>query len=71
MSHFVVLTKVSSKGEKFSINDPALSKLMLTSVEFSKHFTGICLELTPTSKFEVKQEEARMKFTQLWRKCQV
>ncbi len=72
MNHFVVLTKVSGKVEnskssaKFFINDPAVGKRVLTVEEFSKHFTGICLELTPTSKFEVKQEKAQMKLTQLW-----
>jgi ATP-binding cassette subfamily B protein RaxB len=72
MNHFVVLTKVSGnvngKGDKstFSINDPAVGKRTLSTEEFGKHFTGICLELTPTNKFEVKQEQARMKFTQLW-----
>lgn len=67
-----MLTKVSGKGShptkgaKFSINDPAVGKRTLTVEEFSKHFTGICLELTPTTKFEVKEEQAKMKFTQLW-----
>ncbi len=72
LNHFVVLTKVlgkgsaSMKGAKFSINDPAVGKRTLNTEEFSRHFTGICLELTPTSKFEVKEEQAKMKFTQLW-----
>ncbi|MFQ3191606.1 MAG: ATP-binding cassette subfamily B protein RaxB [Paraglaciecola sp.] len=68
MNHFVVLTKVSGNGKsaKFLINDPAVGKRTLQSEELSKHFTGICLELTPTSKFEVKQEQSKMKFTQLW-----
>jgi len=72
LNHFVVLTKVSGKGvlsgskAKFSINDPAVGKRTLTAEEFSKHFTGICLELAPTNKFEVKQEQEQMKFTQLW-----
>ena len=68
LNHFVVLTKVSGKGQsaKYSINDPAVGKCTFTFEEFSKHFTGICLELTPTNKFEVKQEQAQMKFTQLW-----
>jgi len=68
LNHFVVLTKVSGKGNsaKYFINDPAIGKLTLNADKFSQHFTGICLELTPTSKFEVKQEQARMKFTQLW-----
>ena len=68
LNHFVVLTKISGKGSsaKFSINDPATGKRTLTAEEFSQHFTGVCLELTPTSKFEVKKEQAQMKFTQLW-----
>jgi len=72
LNHFVVLTKVSGKGSlsgnkaKFSINDPAVGKRTLTTEEFGKHFTGICLELTPTNKFEIKQEQAQMEFTQLW-----
>jgi len=68
MNHFVVLTKVSGKGKnaKYSINDPAIGRRTLTAEEFSKHYTGICLELTPTSKFEVKQEKEQMKFSQLW-----
>ena len=69
MDHFVVLTKVSgSRGKKvkLSINDPAVGKRTLTTEEFSKYFTGVCLELTPTSKFEIKEERSQMKFTQLW-----
>ncbi|MCC2617954.1 peptidase domain-containing ABC transporter [Aestuariibacter halophilus] len=68
MNHFVVLTKVSGKGKggKYFVNDPAVGKRSFTREEFSKHFTGICLELTPTSKFEIKEEKAKMKFTQLW-----
>ncbi|TWX68492.1 peptidase domain-containing ABC transporter [Colwellia demingiae] len=69
LNHFVVLTQVSGKGKsaKYSINDPAVGKRTLSTEEFSQHFTGICLELTPTNKFEVKQNKAQMKFTQLWR----
>lgn len=68
MNHFVVLTKVSGKGisTKFSINDPAAGKRTLKTGEFSKHFTGVCLELTPTKNFQRKDEKAKMKFTQLW-----
>jgi len=43
-----------------------IGKRTLNVEEFSQHFTGICLELTPTSKFEAKEEQAQMKFTQLW-----
>ncbi|MBO9492308.1 peptidase domain-containing ABC transporter [Endozoicomonas sp. G2_1] len=70
MNHFVVLTKVSGKGNntKFAINDPAIGKKVLNITEFSQHFTGICLELTPTSKFEVKKAQSNMKLSQLWSK---
>ncbi|WP_281556658.1 peptidase domain-containing ABC transporter [Thalassomonas sp. RHCl1] len=64
MNHFVVLTKVS--GKSITINDPATGKKTLTLNEFSQHFTGIALELTPTNKFEVKNERQRMKLGQLW-----
>jgi ATP-binding cassette subfamily B protein RaxB len=66
MNHFVVLTRVS--GKKYSINDPAMGKRMLTAEEFTKHFTGIALELSPTSTFEAKSEKQQMKFSQLWSK---
>ena len=68
MNHFVVLTKVSGSGEKtkYSINDPARGKLVLTSEAFGKHFTGICLELTPTKTFKTKEKTNKMKFSQLW-----
>ena len=64
LNHFVVLTQVSEKGTpaKYVINDPAIGKLTLTTEEFSKHFTGICLELTPTSKFEIKQVQVRYNY---------
>lgn len=68
MNHFVVLTKVSGKGNKtiFSINDPAVGKRTLNIEDFGKHFTGIALELTPTSHFEKKQEKSQMRLSQLW-----
>lgn len=70
MNHFVVLTQVSGSGEKtkYSINDPGVGKRVLTRDEFSKHFTGICLELTPTSRFQVKKEKSQMRLSQLWSK---
>ncbi|MEO2281395.1 peptidase domain-containing ABC transporter [Pseudoalteromonas pernae] len=68
MNHFVVLTKVSGKGKsaKFAVNDPAVGRRILNSEEFSKHFTGICLELTPTTAFEKKNERVQMRLSQLW-----
>ena len=68
MNHFVVLTKVVRRGVgyKFWVNDPALGKSSYSSEEFGKHFTGVALELTPTSEFESKVENTKMKLSQLW-----
>jgi len=68
MNHFVVLTKVSGKGDKakFYVNDPAIGRRILTVKDFSKHYTGISLEVTPTNNFEKKKEGPHMKLTQLW-----
>ncbi|MDP2562146.1 peptidase domain-containing ABC transporter [Psychrobium sp. 1_MG-2023] len=66
MDHFVVLTKVSNTT--YSINDPAVGKRTLSVHDFSKHYTGVSLELTPTVKFEKKNEKQQMKLSQLWSK---
>lgn len=66
MNHFVVLTKVAAKT--VSINDPAMGKRNLNLTEFSEHFTGIALELHPTSKFVKQREHQSMGFSQLWSK---
>ena len=61
MNHFVVLTEVSGKGNntKYTINDPAVGQRTFTTAKLSKHFTGICLELTPTRTFKIKQKRQK------------
>lgn len=49
MKHFVVLVKVTHKW--ITIHDPAIGKRTLTIEEASNHFTGIALEVTPSSDF--------------------
>ncbi|WP_181137243.1 peptidase domain-containing ABC transporter [Vibrio hyugaensis] len=49
LDHFVVLTSV--KKNKVEINDPAAGRRALKIRDFSQHFTGIALELSPTSNF--------------------
>lgn len=66
MNHFVVLTKFTDK--KAYINDPAVGKKTIAISDFANHFTGIALELTPTSKFETKIERQQMRLSQLWSK---
>lgn len=50
MDHFVVLVSVS--GRRAVIHDPAVGVRSFTLAEFSKHFTGIALELTPSTDFK-------------------
>ncbi|MEJ2766887.1 peptidase domain-containing ABC transporter [Photobacterium sp. MCCC 1A19761] len=45
LNHFVVLVKTSPKY--FYIHDPSVGRRRLTAAEFSKHFTGVVLEITP------------------------
>lgn len=68
MNHFVVLTKVSGKEDKakFYVNDPAIGRRILNLEDFSKHYTGVSLEVTPTNNFEKKKEGPHMKLSQLW-----
>jgi ATP-binding cassette, subfamily B, bacterial CvaB/MchF/RaxB len=66
MEHFVVLTGVSNNA--FYINDPALGKRKLNSAQFSEAYTGIALELTPTTAFKKRDQRVVMRINQLWEK---
>lgn len=45
LNHFVVLTRVHKRH--VTVLDPALGKRVLALADFSQHFTGIALELSP------------------------
>lgn len=47
LDHFVVLKAV--RRRRVVIHDPALGRRVLSLSEFSKHFTGVVLELAPTA----------------------
>lgn len=64
MNHFVVLSKVTSKS--ITVHDPATGIKHYSHDEFAEHFTGIALELTPTTDFETKTESQPIGFTSLW-----
>lgn len=64
MNHFVVLEKVE-KGRAF-ILDPAQDGRWHDQASLSKHFTGVALELRPTTNFEPEQDRRRLRLTQLW-----
>ena len=64
LNHFVVLKDV--KGDKVTIHDPAKGALILSSEEFSKHFTGVALELTPNGSFKAIEAKLKAKLSDLW-----
>ena len=64
MNHFVVLKSVGKN--KMVVHDPALGERIYTTEEFSNHFTGIVLELTPTETFEKREEKTTLRLNDLW-----
>jgi ATP-binding cassette subfamily B protein RaxB len=72
LNHFVVLVKADA--QRITVLDPAVGERTLTMKEVSPHFTGVALELSPTTSFEKKEEKTpfdlRLLFTGqsgLWR----
>jgi len=63
LNHFVVLASVK-RGEVM-LHDPARGQRRMTLAELSPHFTGVALELTPTSDFVPRRERQRITLTQL------
>jgi ATP-binding cassette subfamily B protein RaxB len=64
LNHFVVLQRAGPKG--MVIHDPARGARKLSIEEFSRHFTGIALELTPAADFTPITPAPRMRLTSLW-----
>ncbi|MAD02401.1 MAG: antibiotic ABC transporter [Pseudoalteromonas sp.] len=57
-NHFVTLASVNRKG--IVIHDPAKGKVKLDWKQVSESFTGIAIELTPSSTFTVADERVKM-----------
>lgn len=66
LNHFVVLKKVSKK--RVIIHDPSRGFVALSKDEFSNSYTGVALEIQPTSEFEMKKETAKLKISDFWSK---
>jgi ATP-binding cassette, subfamily B, bacterial CvaB/MchF/RaxB len=66
LNHFVVLEGVSTKGA--IILDPAAGRRLVPLSELSRHFTGVALELTPTSRFVPVEARTRTRLSDLWSK---
>jgi len=63
LNHFVVLKSVGPRGAV--VHDPAFGLRRLALAEVSKHFTGIALELSPTSEFRPADERRRVRLDDL------
>jgi ATP-binding cassette subfamily B protein RaxB len=59
MNHFVVLVSVGRRS--VVIHDPAVGVRRLPMAVVSRHFTGVALELTPTSHFEPAHSAPRVR----------
>src|SRR3954462_10582139 len=66
LNHFVVLEQVGAKGA--IILDPAAGRRLVPLAELSRHFTGVALELTPTSRFTPVEARTRTRLSDLWSK---
>ena len=64
MNHFVVLKAIQRKY--VIIHDPASGERHLTQEEFARHFTGIVLEVTPTSEFTRGKDRQELKVQHFW-----
>jgi ATP-binding cassette, subfamily B, bacterial CvaB/MchF/RaxB len=68
LNHFVVLRKVRHnwRGHTFvTILDPASGERVMPLEEFSRSFTGVAVELSPTPEFEVREEARRVSISEL------
>ncbi|MBR8842597.1 peptidase domain-containing ABC transporter [Pseudoalteromonas sp. JC3] len=64
MNHFVVLKSVNRNS--ITIHDPAKGIREFTREEFSKHYTGVALELSPSQRFQKVSEISRLRLSDLW-----
>src|SRR5258708_4308382 len=64
LNHFVVLKSIHRKTAV--IHDPAVGARTMSWEQFSKHFTGVVLELARAEGFEPITQTAPMKLSFLW-----
>ena len=63
MNHFVVLTKV--RGSRITVLDPARGKRVMQLAEASRHYTGVAMELAPSTGFVRHDEREKISAWQL------
>lgn len=62
MNHFVVLERV---GTTYTVLDPALGRRKVRRAEVDQKFTGIAIELSPTSKFVTTTKKTTLRLSQI------
>ena len=63
LNHFVVLERV--RRDAIAIVDPAVGRRRVSMAEVSRHFTGVALELSPTSEFKPADLRRRLRLREL------
>ncbi|MFA0809977.1 peptidase domain-containing ABC transporter [Microbulbifer epialgicus] len=64
MNHFVVLKSVHRN--RITIHDPAVGERVLALEDFAQHFTGVALELLPTSEFKPGEDRQYLNLRHFW-----
>ena len=64
LDHFVVLK--SLRGNRAVIHDPAVGVRTLPAEAFSRHFSGVALELTPSDTFRKEPATPALRLSDLW-----
>jgi ATP-binding cassette subfamily B protein RaxB len=64
LNHFVVLEEVGRKTA--TIIDPAVGRRTISLKEIGRHFTGVALELSPTSDFVPVEARTKTRLSDLW-----
>lgn len=66
MNHFVALERIS--GGKALIHDPEGLSHRISMERLSQHFTGVALELRPTTAFTPSSQRQHLRLGQLWQR---
>jgi ATP-binding cassette, subfamily B, bacterial CvaB/MchF/RaxB len=64
MNHFVVLKALTRRG--LVIHNPASGEERVSLADASKHFTGVGMELVPTTGFKPRDERERLSLSNFW-----
>lgn len=64
LNHFVVLVRADAR--RITIHDPAVGARTMTLKEASPHFTGVALELMPSTSFRPRKERTPWKLRSLF-----